>query len=131
MLFIFIIKTVLLDSVFHRPKPHHFFVAEQTDEKKNTFQSGSPGLEEFFHSISHLAKAFQPVIQEPHDTKYNIVLIKSSHFTAMKPTEIRSFMSLHRYFSERCKKNPMLVLDQTFETASKYGPIRTVLLKMA
>lgn len=38
-LFVFIIKTMLLDSVFHRPKPHRFFVAEQTNEKKKTFSA--------------------------------------------------------------------------------------------
>jgi len=49
---------MLLDSVFHHPKLHHLFVAEQINEKKKTFQPGSPGLEVFFQSINHLAKAF-------------------------------------------------------------------------
>lgn len=30
--------TLLLDSVFHHPKSHHSFVAEQLNEKKKTFQ---------------------------------------------------------------------------------------------
>lgn len=37
-LFIFMIKTMLLDSLFHYPKTHHLFVAEQLNEKKKTFQ---------------------------------------------------------------------------------------------
>lgn len=48
VLSIFTVKTMLLDSVSHHPKTHHLFVAEQIDEKKKTFQPGSPGLEAFF-----------------------------------------------------------------------------------
>lgn len=36
-LFMSIIKTMVLDSVFHHLKLHHLFVAEQINENKNFF----------------------------------------------------------------------------------------------
>lgn len=65
VLYIFTVKTMLLDSVSPHPKTHHFFVVEQIDERKKTFQPSSPGLEAFFQSINHLAKAFQLGYKNP------------------------------------------------------------------
>ena len=82
MLFISIIKTMLLDSVFHHHKPHHLLQNKSTREKKS-FLPGSPGLEAFFQSINNLAKAFQLEYKHPTTLNRTLSLLSPLHFTAM------------------------------------------------